>query len=168
MFRDISRSADFAELVEDLKFGREASMHAEDLVVYRGSNGETVEALSENLPELYGVPSLALVVEAVNAVDGGAFVVASEEEEVLRVLHLVGEEEADGLQTLFAAVDVVTEEEVVGLGRVAAVLEETQQVVELAVDVSANVDGGLEFQEDGLGHEDQSRLLAQPLDFLLL
>jgi len=83
-------------------------MHAEDLVVYRGSNGETVEALSENFPEFYRIPSLALVVEAVDAVDGGALVVASEEEEVLRVLNFVSEEEADGLQTLFAAVDVVT------------------------------------------------------------
>ncbi len=89
MFRDISRSTDFAELVEDLQFRGEASMHAEDLVVYRGSNGETIEALSENFPEFYRVPSLTLVVEAIDAVDGGALVVASEEEEVLRVLHFV-------------------------------------------------------------------------------
>jgi hypothetical protein len=44
-------------------------------------------------------------------------VVASEDEEVLRVFDLVGEEEADGLERLLASVDVVAEEEVVGFWR---------------------------------------------------
>lgn len=39
-----------------------------------------------------------LVVEAVDAIDGGAFMVAPEEEEVPRVLHLVSHEETDGLK----------------------------------------------------------------------
>ena len=79
---------------------------------------------------------LTLIVETVNPVDAGALVVSSQEEEVLRVLDLVGEQEADGLQTLLASVHVVTEEEVVGLGREAAVFEQTKQVVVLTVDVA--------------------------------
>lgn len=49
--------------------------------------------------------------------------VAPEDKEVLGVLDLVREEEADGLETLLAPVDVVAQEEVVGFGREAAVLE---------------------------------------------
>jgi len=51
-------------------------------------------------------------------------VVAAEDEEVLGVFDLVGEEEADGLEGLLAAVDVVSEEEVIGFWWEAAVFEE--------------------------------------------
>ena len=49
-----------------------------------------------------------LVIESIDAVDGGALMVASEEEEVLGILDLVGQQQADGLQGLFAPVHVVT------------------------------------------------------------
>ena len=62
--------------------------------------------------------------------------VAAEDEEVFGVLDLVGEEEADGLETLFPAVDVVAEEEIVGFWREPAVLEQPQKVVVLSVDIS--------------------------------
>jgi len=83
-------------------------VHAQDFLVNEGSNGEAVEAVSEGFPEFDVVSSLALVVEAVNTVDGGALVVSSEEEEVLRVLDLVGQEQANGLQALLASVHVVS------------------------------------------------------------
>ena len=62
--------------------------------------------------------------------------IPAKEEEVLGVLDLVGEEEADGLETLFPAVDVVAEEEVVGFWREPAILEQPQKVVVLSVDIS--------------------------------
>ena len=65
--------------------------------------------------------------------------VAAQDEEVLGVLDLVGEQQADRLEGLFAAVDVVAEEEVVCFGWEAAVLEQSQQVVVLSVDVAANL-----------------------------
>lgn len=39
-----------------------------------------------------------LVIEAVDAINGRAFMVAPEEEEVTWVLHLVSHEETDGLK----------------------------------------------------------------------
>ena len=81
-------------------------------------------------------PERTLVVEAVNAVDAGAFVIAPEDEKVLRVLDLVGKEQADRLHALLASVDVVAQEQVVRLGRESAILEQAQQVVVLAVNVA--------------------------------
>ena len=75
--------------------------------------------------------ALTFVVEAVDSVDAGALVVAPEEEEVLRVLDLVGEQQADRLQRLLPPVHVVAQEQVVRLGRETAVLEQPQQVVVL-------------------------------------
>jgi hypothetical protein len=85
-------------------------VHGEDLLVDDGGDGQAVEAISEGLPQLDVVPSLALVVEAIDAVDGGALMVAAEDEEVLGILDLVGQEEADGLERLLAAVHVVAKE----------------------------------------------------------
>lgn len=167
-------------------------MHGEDLLVDDGSNRKAVEAVGEGLPQLDVVPSLALVVEAVDAVDRGALVVAAQNEEVLGVFNLVCEEQANGLKGLLATVYVVAEEEVVGLWWETAIFEETEQVVVLAVNITANlVDisistavlwhvvrasglhagtnlyGCLELEEDGLRDEDLSCLGAQIADLSL-
>lgn len=64
-------------------------MHGEDLFVDDGCDGKTVETICESLPQLDVVPSLALIVEAIDAVDGCTFVVAAEDEEVFWVFDLV-------------------------------------------------------------------------------
>ena len=96
-------------------------MHADDLVVNDGRTGQTIEGVAELLPHLDRIATTAFVVKAVNAINAGAFVVASEQEKVFRVLDLVGKQQRDHLERLLAAVDVVAEEEVVGLIRVRAV-----------------------------------------------
>ena len=53
-------------------------------------------------------------VEAIDASDIGALVVAAEQEEVLGELELVAEQEEDGLEGLLSAIDVVAEAKVVG------------------------------------------------------
>ena len=75
--------------------------------------------------------------------------VPAEQKEVLGVLHLVRQEKADHLQTLLAAVDVVAEEQVVRLGREAAVLEEAEQIAVLAVHIAANLRGASSSSRQG-------------------
>ena len=137
----IGRSHDSPDLLHGVEVRAQAAVHGEDLLVDDGSDGQAVEAVGEGLPKLDVVSPLALIVETVDAVDRGALVVTTENEEVLRVLDLVCEEQADSLQRLLATIDVVTEEEVVGLGGKAAIFEEPQQVVVLAVDISADLKG---------------------------
>ena len=111
-------------------------MDAEDLVIDDGGDREAVEAVDELLPKLERVAPLALVVEAVDAVDGPALVVATQQEEVLGILDLVSQQQADDLEVLLAAVHVVAEEEVVRLGREPTDLEDSQKVDEFSVDVT--------------------------------
>lgn len=68
---------------------------------------------------------------------------------------------------LLATVDVITEEEVVGVWREAAILKETQQVVVLAVDIPTNLQRCFEFKKDRLVQENLSRFCADSSDFLL-
>jgi len=114
-------------------------MHGEDLLVNDSGDGQAVEAVRESLPELDVVATLAFVVKTVDAVDGCAFVVATQDKEVLRVFDLVGEEQADGLERLLATIHVVAKEEIVGLGRETTVLEEAEQVIILPVNIAANL-----------------------------
>ena len=58
------------------------------LLIYERSDWEAVEALCEGLPQAHVVPPFALIVEAVDAIDACAFVVAPEQEEVLWELDL--------------------------------------------------------------------------------
>jgi hypothetical protein len=115
-------------------------VHGENLLVDDSSDGKAVEAIGKGLPELNVIATLALVVEAIDTVDRSTLVVTSQNEEVLGVLDLVGEEQADGLKRLLTSVDVITEEEVVGLRREATVLEESEEIVVLSVDITADLD----------------------------
>lgn len=83
-------------------------MNTEDLVVHNGCHREAIKALDELLPQFQGVPSLALIVETVYPVNRTALVVTAQEEKVLWVLYLVGEQKADHLQVLLTSIDVVT------------------------------------------------------------
>ena len=96
-----------------------------------GRSGTTSETESERT-------SLTFIVETVDAVYTGALVIAAQHEEVLGVFDLITQQQTYRLERLFASVDVVPEEQVVRLGREAAVLEQTQQVRVLAVDVACN------------------------------
>lgn len=137
----IGGTHDTTDLLHRVQIGAETTVHGENLLINDCSDGQAVEAVRKCLPQLNVVTALALVVEAIDSVDRRTLVVASEDEEVLGVLDLVGEQQADSLEGLLASVDVVTEEEVVGLRREAAVLEKTQQVVILAVDIAADLRG---------------------------
>jgi hypothetical protein len=135
----IGGAHDTADLLHGVQIGAQTTVHGEDLLVNDGCDGEAVEAVSEGLPELDVVASLALVVEAIDAVDGGALVVAAQDKEVLGVFDLVGQEQADGLQGLLASVDVIAQEEVVCLRREATVFEQTEEVIVLTVDVTTDL-----------------------------
>lgn len=73
-------------------------MHSEDLLIDDGSDRQAVEAVCESFPELDVVSSLAFVVEAIDSIDRRAFVVSTKDEEILRVLDLVRQQQADCLQ----------------------------------------------------------------------
>lgn len=64
-------------------------MHSENLLINNGCNRQAVKAVGKCLPKLNVVSSLALVVEAIDAVDGGAFVVTAKNKKVFWVFDLV-------------------------------------------------------------------------------
>ena len=112
-------------------------MHGENLLVDDCRNWKAIEAIGEGLPQLDIVPPLAFVVEPVDPVDGGTFVISAENEEVLGILDFVRKEKADCFQRLLASVYIVAEKEIVGFWRKAAVFEQAQEVVILSMNITA-------------------------------
>mmetsp|Transcript_2704 Transcript_2704/g.3708 ORF Transcript_2704/g.3708 Transcript_2704/m.3708 type:complete len:226 (+) Transcript_2704:410-1087(+) len=167
VLRDLGGASDLLELGDGDELGGEAAMHAEDLVVDEGGDGHAVEHILELFPDADRVAALALVVEAVDAVDLAALVIAAQQEEVLLELYFVGQQQDDGLQGVLSAIDIVAQEEIVGLGRESAVFEQPEQIRKLTVGVTANFDGSFELEEHWLLHEDFARNFAQERNILL-
>lgn len=133
-FGDVARAFELPNLVHASQLRTQATMDTKDLAGNDGSDGKTVEQVNEGLPDLDVATgaSAALVKEAVDAGDGGGLVVAAQKVELGRVLDFVAEQKEDGLESLWAAVDIVTKEEIVGLGWEAAHVEQAQQIVVLS------------------------------------
>mmetsp|Transcript_23177 Transcript_23177/g.37615 ORF Transcript_23177/g.37615 Transcript_23177/m.37615 type:complete len:263 (+) Transcript_23177:584-1372(+) len=161
----VGGSDDALDLIQARKLRTQPPMGAEYLLVDDRRAREAIEAIRKCFPQLDPEAALALVVESVNAVDRRALVITAQHEEILGVFNLVSEEEADGLQTLLATIDVVAQENVVGLRGEATVFEETEEVIVLSVDVAADLDGGLELEEHGLGDEEVAGAEAEHFDF---
>lgn len=160
-------------------------MHGEDLLIDNGCNGQAVEAVGERLPQLDIVSAFAFVVEAVDTVDRGALMVSTQNEEILGILDLVRKQQADRLQGLFSAIDVVAEEEVVRFWWESAILEQAEKIVVLAMNVTADLaksaltlkmsilqirvylDWCFQLQQDRLRYENLASLGAQVSDLTL-
>ena len=111
--RHIGGSHNALDLIQAGKLGAESSVHAKDFLVNDCRGGEAVEAVGKGLPKLDTETSLALVVESVDTVNGCAFVITPEDEKVLGVLNLVGEQQANCFETLLSSINVVSTENVV-------------------------------------------------------
>ena len=152
---DFEWAAHVADLFILVQIGRKAAMATENLLVDHGGEGQAAEHFGEVLPYLEArrlvtdapETSLALIVEAVHAVDAGALVVATKQKDFIRVFDFEREEHDDGLKAVSTAVNVVAEEEVARVRRVALHLENAEQIVELSMDVTDNSDGCLHLEK---------------------
>lgn len=131
-------------------------MHRENFLVDDCCNRQAVEAISERLPQLDVISSLAFIVESIYAVNRCTLVISAQDEEILWILDLVREEQANGLKRLFASVDVVPKEEVIRFGWESSVFKEAEKVVILAMNITTDLQQGkqrvstdLECQKNG-------------------
>ena len=142
-------------------------MHAQNPLVNDGGDWQHVETAAEFLPQRDGIPPLALVVKAIHSIDVGAFVISTQEEDMVRVFHLVGHQQAEGFDALLAAVHVVAHVKVFAVRRSSAHnIVHSKQVVVLPVKVSRDVDRRFEFEQGRLVVELLFGFTDQPLYIL--
>ena len=115
-------------------------MHGKDFLVDDRRNGQAIEAVGKCLPQLNVVTSLAFVIEPVYAINRGALMVASKDEEVLRVLYFVRKQQTNRLQGLLPSINVVSKKEVISFRGKTSILEKSKKVVVLPVYVAADLE----------------------------
>lgn len=121
-------------------------MHADNAVFNQGGDRKEFEAVRKGLPETKTISAFALVVKAIDLVDIVCFVISTKKEKVVRILHLVGQQKTNTLDSLLAAVDIITttqngqkglpQKQVIRLGRISSIFKQTEQVVVLSVNIT--------------------------------
>mmetsp|Transcript_118986 Transcript_118986/g.331968 ORF Transcript_118986/g.331968 Transcript_118986/m.331968 type:complete len:275 (+) Transcript_118986:91-915(+) len=138
---DFRGPRDASDLVHVGERRRQATMHADDLIIYETAHRHASEDIAKHLPHLHAVAPLAFIVEAVDPVDRGTLMITAKQKEVLRKLHLQGQEQCDSFDTLLATVHVIAKEEVIALRWHATVLENPKQVMVLSMQIATDLYG---------------------------
>lgn len=143
-------------------------MDAEYLALDNGSDTKVIEDFCAIFPRVcVAILSDRLVVETVDGGDLASLVIASQESDVRRVLHLEAEEELEGLDRVEATIDEVAHENVAGVRDFTAFVEQLEKIVELAVNVSANCDRSLDRLNVAFLNEDFLDFLAEDTELAL-
>jgi len=82
-------------------------VHGKDLFVNDGCHWQAIETVGKGLPKFDVVSTFAFVVESIDPVNACTFVVSAKNEKVFWVLDLVGKQQTDGLERLFASIHIV-------------------------------------------------------------
>ena len=66
------------------------------------------------------------VVKSINPVNAGTLMIAPQQEEVFRVLDLVSQQKADGLQGLLPSINIIAQKQIIALRWETAIFEEAK------------------------------------------
>lgn len=106
------------------------------LMLYRRLPKESSRALCIRGSGLKGCPTgRTFIVEPIYPIGAGAFMVAAKDEEVFWVLDLVRQKKTYCFQRLLPSIDVVAEKQIIAFWREAAVLEQAEEIVILAMNI---------------------------------
>ena len=160
---------DGPHLVKGLDLRREAPVDAEYLSRDQGSQRQVVECVVEVFPGSGTAVLLDdLIVETVDGCDLPGLVVSPEQDDVLGILHLIAEQQLDGLYRVVAPVDKIPYKNILVGWQFAPHLEELKHVKKLSMDVPADGDGGLGLVDVALLEKKFLHLVAQRSDRPLL
>ena len=76
--------------------------------------------------------------------------ITSQQKHILRILYFQSQQQTHGLYTLMSPVNIVAEEKIVRFWRRASLLQKTEQIVILSVNVCSDGDRTSQSQEDRL------------------
>lgn len=121
---------------------RETAVHTEDATVHKGADGKKIEHVDTLLPDVgSAVLPHALVIKTIHLGDLPALVVSTKKRNAVWVEDLQRKQEQKRFDAVVASVDIIAHEEVIRIRTFASDKEQLLQIVELAVDVSTDLEG---------------------------
>ena len=116
-------------------------MHAEKTIVHERSERQAVEYLHTVPPHVdRAIFPKTIIVKTIHLTDLATLVIAAQKRDAVRVANFQAEEQQARLHTVIATIHIIPHKEVVYTGTIPANTEKLAQIVELAVDVAANLD----------------------------
>ena len=116
-------------------------MHAEKTIVHERSERQAVEYLHTVPPHVdRAIFPKTIIVKTIHLTDLATLMIAAQKRDAVRVANLEAEEQQARLHTVIATIHVIAHKEVVYAGTVPTNTEKLAEIVELAVDVAANLD----------------------------
>jgi hypothetical protein len=128
----------------------QTSVHTDNFIINDSSTRQAVESVAEGLPKLDAEPAPAFIIEPINSINTSALVITSKDEKVFRILDLVGEQKADDLEGLLSPVDIITKEQIVGLGGESSIFKQSKKIRVLAMYITTDFYGGPELKQHWL------------------
>lgn len=86
---------------------------------------------------------LTLIVKAIKFIYFCGLVISPQKEEVLGILDLVSKQKDNSLDRLLASIDIISKEQVIFLRRKPTIIENFQQILKLAMNITNYFDGRL-------------------------
>lgn len=143
-------------------------MHTEDLILHKGSQGNVVKEVGKFLPYLFRAKLLiTLFIEPINLRDSARLVIAPGQSDPIGVPDLEGKQQTYSFDRIVTTIDIVSQEQVVRVGRLPSNGEELNQIVQLPMHIATDSHRGLDKLSIGLIGEDLLGLLYYDLDLFL-
>lgn len=93
--------------------------------------------------------------------------VSPDQEEIFRISDFITEQKEDGFEGHFSPIDIISQKQIVWIGRKPTQPEQLHQIKKLPMNVANNVDGRCEFEDNRLFQEYLFGLVADGLDLIL-
>ena len=115
-------------------------MEAEQKVVHQRAKGHVVKQIGQHRPH-FGrlILSQALLIKTVYLCRLSTLVVSTQKGDVIRVTKLQQNHQKDCLQAIVPTVHKVSQKQIVDIGTIPTHFKEFDQIVELTVNISANL-----------------------------
>ena len=104
-------------------------MHAKNLFINKGGNRQAIKAISKYFPHTDIKSSFTLVIKPINTIDFCIFMVASQQENFIRVSYFVCKKQTNSLQALLATVNIISKEKIICRWGVATIFKKPQKVL---------------------------------------
>lgn len=122
---NFSESIYFLQVFDLFDVGGKSAMDAKDFIIDHCGDSEVIKHFCERSPYVQRtIFSNALVVEAINLGDQPWLMVSPQKSDSVFIPDFEGQQHEECLNAVSASINVVSQEDVIGIGRVAPDLEE--------------------------------------------
>ena len=123
-------------LIQRFEFRTKPSMNTKDSTIDDCTKRHHIEGIIKSLPVFNSYFSPTFIIKSKESIDTGNLMISSEQKYILRELKFVAKEKHDSFKRHWAAINIITEKQIIYVSGVARHFEYVNKILKLPVDVS--------------------------------